>query len=114
MSVNNIQDGILAVYPVTEKQLATDLQQLNEMAADDGDFDVIINLSQVEMINSSNISSLILLRQVLQRHCRELILYELNFTTRGMFAVLGLNDFFLFAKSKACAIEAIKHQHILG
>ena len=73
---------------------------------------MLIDFAKIEVVNSSHISSLILLRKALHDIGRELILYNLSFMTHSIFSLAGLEGFFLFAKTKNSAIEALEKHHM--
>ena len=71
--------------------------------------DVIIDFSKVEIINSSNISNLLILRGLLQDKGRRLIICCMSTVTRCIFVVAGLADIFVFIDDKYVALEAVKN-----
>ena len=79
-----------------DPKVAEQLKELNGDLNDRSDLDVVIDFSNVEIVNSSNISNLLILRGLLEERGRKLILYNVKTITKCIFVVAGLADFFVF------------------
>jgi len=109
MGIQNQLENVLYVeLPSESLQIADELKALNDAVTKRDDCDVIIDFSKVEIINSSNISNLLILRGLLQDKGRRLIFCSMSTVTRCIFVVAGLADAFVFIDDKFAALEAVK------
>jgi len=105
------ENVILVTLPKETKQINGVLTELNEKVAAKVERDVVIDFTIVEMINSSNISNLLILRQFLKDSNRRLILSHVNFPTRCILKLVGVEALFNFADNKHQALEDMKTAH---
>jgi anti-anti-sigma factor len=109
MGILNLSENIIYVELPTEGQeISDELKALNETVGNRDDCDVIIDFTRVEIINSSNISNLLILRSLLEDKGRRLVLCGVSTITRCIFVVAGLAEIFFFADDKSAALEAVK------
>lgn len=107
MPIENISQELLIITFSDRQRLNTELKEVNEMIYKGRDCNVLINLHGVELINSTNLRNLIILRQFLNKMGRMLILYNVSLPVKCIFVVTGLRDIFNFAKNRDEAIEAL-------
>ncbi len=108
MGIQNIsEDIILAELPAESQHIAAELKEVNEKVCN-SNCDVIIDFSRVEIINSANISNLLILRSLLNDSGNQLVFCNVAMTTKCIFVVAGLNEVFIFADSKSSAVSAIQ------
>ena len=69
---------------------------------------MIVDFSKVEIINSWNISNLLILRGMLEDAGRKLILCNISTVTKCIFVVAGLSEIFVFADDKSAALATIR------
>jgi anti-anti-sigma regulatory factor len=98
---------LLAVLP-KEPQLRRELETINDTISNDGDYDVVIDFTRVEVLTSSSISNLVILHNLLCEHGRQLILCSVSLPTKGLFNVVGLADLFSFAEDKFAALARLQ------
>jgi anti-anti-sigma regulatory factor len=109
MGIKNLSENIMLVTVPSERLQRTDeLKNLNEAISEKTECDVIIDFEGVEIINSWNISNLLILRDMLEKAGRKLVLCNINTATRCIFVVAGLSETFVFAKDRSAALEIIK------
>ena len=109
MGIRNLSDNIILVTVPSERLKRTDeLKNLNETIGDKSECDVIIDFAGVEIINSWNISNLLILREMLENVGRKLVLCNVNTATKCIFVVAGLSETFVFADDRSAALEAIR------
>jgi anti-anti-sigma regulatory factor len=109
MSIRNLsEDVILVEVPSDGSRRADDLKNINEMISKKSASDVIIDFSKAEIINSWNISNLLILRSMLQDAGRQLILCSVSTVTKCIFVVAGLSEMFVFVEDKSAALAAIQ------
>jgi anti-anti-sigma regulatory factor len=109
MGIRNLSENIILVeLPSDRSERADELKNLNELVSDKCQWDVIIDFSKVEIINSWNISNLLILRGMMADTGRKLILCHVGTITRCIFAVAGLSEVLVFADTRSAALEIIK------
>jgi anti-anti-sigma regulatory factor len=109
MGITNLsEDIILVVLPSDRSERADELKNLNETVTDKCQCDVIVDCSNVEIINSWNISNLLILRGILEDAGRKLILCSVSTVTRCIFVVAGLSEVFVFADDRSAALDIIR------
>jgi len=109
MGIRNLSENIMLVTVPTDRLERTDeLNNINEIISENSGCDVIIDFEAAEIINSWNISNLLILRDMLEKAGRKLVLCNINTATRCIFVVSGLSDTFVFADDRTAAMEIIK------
>jgi anti-anti-sigma factor len=110
MSIQNLSEDILFVdLPAKEPYIGNQLKDLNEIILSKGDCDVVIDFFRVEVINSSSLGNLMILRNLLQdEHGRKLILCGVAVMTKYIFSVTGLDKVFTFVEDRAAALAALE------
>ena len=109
MGIQNLSENIiLAELPSDGPKRADELKKLNETISDKCQYDVIVDFSKVEIINSWNISNLLILRSMLEDAGRKLILCNVSTVTKCIFVVAGLSEIFVFVDDRSAALTAIR------
>jgi anti-anti-sigma factor len=109
MGIKNLSENIILVTVPTDRLERTDeLKNINEVISEKNECDVIIDFEGVEIINSWNISNLLILRDMLEKAGRKLVLCSINTATRCIFVVAGLSEMFVFADDRSAALDIIK------
>jgi anti-anti-sigma regulatory factor len=109
MGIRNLSENIILVTVPPERLKRTDeLKNLNEAITDKSQCDVIIDFAGVEIINSWNISNLLILRDMLEKAGRKLVLCNVNTPTKCIFVVAGLSEAFVFANDSSAALDIIR------
>ncbi|MBN2594710.1 MAG: anti-sigma factor antagonist [Sedimentisphaerales bacterium] len=110
MGIRNPSENVIFVtVPCDKLERAEKLKNLNETIGENSQCDVIIDFAGVEIINSWNISNLLILREMLEKAGRKLVLCSVNTATKCIFVVAGLSKTFFFAENKSAALDAIRH-----
>lgn len=99
---------ILTKLSSDDPKISEDLRKLNEYISLKEDCDVVVDFSQVEIINSSNISNLLILRGFLDKHGRKLFLYNVKTITRSIFVIAGLTETFNFIDETQDIMKAVQ------
>jgi len=108
MSIQHPPENLIVVdLPLRELKIADELKGLNETVAQNPDCDVVIDFSIVEVLSSSSLSNLLILRGMLEERGRSLILCNVSVITKCIFRVAGLDEVFDFADDKPTAVAAI-------
>ncbi len=111
MGIKNLpKDVLLVVLPPKNPKIAYELKAVNEaVSKKKGNRDVVIDFSRVEIINSSNISNLLILHNLLQSTGHRLVLCNIATVTKCIFVVAGLDDVFEFADDRSLALVTVQH-----
>lgn len=113
MGIENVSEEIILVdLPHDGAQRADELKMVNEIVSKNNDHHVIVDFSNVEIINSWNISNLLILRDLLKESGNQLILCGIATVTKCIFVVAGLSEIFVFADDRSSAIKAIRKKEV--
>ncbi len=107
MGIQKWSDKITVVELADDPQFAEDLSSLMDALADEPT-DVVLNLSAVTFINSSNVSRLLRLRKLMQSSQRRLILSGVNSQVWGIFLVTGLDKIYEFINDVSSALATLQ------
>jgi anti-anti-sigma regulatory factor len=109
MGIQKFSEDVLFVdLPFKEPQIGDELKNLNEIISTGSDCDVVIDFFRVEIITSSSISNLMILRKLLQERERQLILCNVAIVTKYIFTVAGLDKVFDFVDDHFAALAAVQ------
>ena len=109
MAIQTLSEDVIFVnLPVKEPERGDELGNVIEIIDTRDNCDVIISLTRVEIITSLNISSLMILHNLLNKQGRRLILCDVGFLTKCIFTVAGLEKHFNFADDKSAALEYLR------
>jgi anti-anti-sigma factor len=109
MTIQNFSETILFVdLPAKEPYIGSQLKDLNETVLSKSNCDVVIDFFRVEIINSSSIGNLMILRNLLQEHGRQLLLCNVAIMTKYIFTVAGLDKVFDFVDDHLAAMAAME------
>ena len=109
MGIKNLSNDVLLVeLPSKSPKIANQLKAVNEAVSKRGDCDIIIDFSRVEIINSANISNLLILHNMQEGSGHRLILCNVSTVTKCIFVVAGLNTVFNFADNKSAALATVE------
>lgn len=110
MAIQKVSDRIILIdLPHDGAERADELKSMNETISKKNDCHVIVDFSNIEIINSWNISNLLILRDLLRDSGHQLILCGLATVTRCIFVVAGLSEIFTFAHDRSAALEIIRN-----
>ena len=109
MGIRNLSDNIILVTVPTERLKRTDeLKNINEAIGENPKCDMIIDFAGVEIINSWNISNLLILKDIMEKAGRKLVLCSVNTATKCIFVVAGLSETFVFTDTQSEALDIIR------
>ena len=109
MGIKNLsKDTLLVELPSKSPKIAMQLKAVNETVSKNGSCDVIIDFSRVEIINSANISNLLILHNMVQNSGHRLIFCNVATVTKCIFVVAGLNEVFEFADTQSKARATVE------
>ena len=109
MRIKNLsKDALLVELPSKSPKIAMQLKAVNETVSKNGSCDIIIDFSRVEIINSANISNLLILNNMVQNSGHRLIFCNVATVTKCIFVVAGLNEVFEFVDNKSKALATVE------
>jgi anti-anti-sigma factor len=106
---NLSKDVLLVELPSKSPKITRELNAVNEAISKKGNRDVIIDFTGVEIINSANISNLLILHNLLQKSGHRLVLCNVATVTKCIFVVAGLSEVFEFVDDKPMALSTVQH-----
>jgi anti-anti-sigma regulatory factor len=111
MRIKNLSKDVLLVeLPSKSPKITHELKVVNEaVSKKKSNRDVIIDFSRVEIINSSNISNLLILHNLLQNSGHRLIFCNVSTVTKCIFVVAGLDKVFDFTGEQPAALMAVQN-----
>ncbi len=108
MGIKNLpKDVILVDLPSQGQRRSEELKAINEVVSNKNESDVVVDFSRVEIINSWDISNLLILQNLLTEAGHKLILFGMATVTKCIFVVAGLTEAFTFAEDKHSALQAV-------
>ena len=100
MGIQNWSESVVLVNLAQEPDMSEELRTIIEISNSRGDCEVVIDLSSVDIITSSNIAKLLKLRKILQDCGHRLVLCGLKQQMKNIFLVTGLDGVFEFVDDK--------------
>ncbi|MBT3199903.1 MAG: STAS domain-containing protein [Phycisphaerales bacterium] len=107
MAIQNWSDDITIVELSDDPQFTEDLDALMD-SVEKRPTDVVLNLSTLGFINSSNVAKLLRVRKVMLAVDRRLVLCDINAQVWGIFLVTGLDKIFEFTSNVAIALASLQ------
>lgn len=111
MAIENYDDCTLLVTLPKEPDLGSDMATVNNIVTTRGGCNVLVDFSRVDVVASASISTLLILRGMMEATGHKLVLFNVAMPTRCIFRVSGLSGVFDFAEDKAEALEIL---HAVG
>ncbi len=109
MGIENLSKGVVVTLPVESEVIVRELKNVNQMVSGGDGCDVVIDFSNVEILHSSSISNLMILRELLHERGCQLILCSGSPSIMSVFTVAGLDKLFEFVDDKQTALAATEH-----
>lgn len=110
MEIQNLQENVILVQLSSDDlKISDELKELNQKVSQGIDCDIVLDFTSVEVICSSNISNLLLLKGFLEDHGRRLVLYNVQTITKCIFVVAGLMELFVFIDDKEDIPRAVQN-----
>lgn len=107
MGIQNFSKNVIFVdLPSDVSQIGEELNNLNETVSARTDCDVVIDFFRVEILNSSSIGNLMILRKLMEEHGHQLVLCNVAVMTKYIFTVAGLDKLFDFVDDRFAAMAA--------
>jgi len=108
MTVDRWSENIVLVELQDEPALTDDLTALLDQLGRNHKLDVVLNLTSVSYLNSSNLAKLLKVRKAAQSHGRRLVLCGIDANVWGVFLTTGLDKVFEFTDDVATALATVQ------
>jgi len=108
MPIENLSEDVLLVTLSQHPQGADELDVVNKMFGDSVDRDVIVDLSDLQMLASGTICGLIILDRLLRAAGHQLVLFDVPSAIKKVFIRTGLLTVFEFANDELAALEQVR------
>ena len=109
VAIQNFADDIILITLPALPHQNDELETVNEMLCDYVDKHVIIDFTEVKMLTSETICTLMILDKLLRGSECMLVLYSLSSEIRQIFKRTGLESVFEFADDELSALHTIRH-----
>jgi anti-anti-sigma factor len=100
MDMGRSEERVWWVSLPAEPQLEAELALLRHQIGHADDVSLVLDLSRVEIINSSSLGTLLILHRLLSRRGRRLILCKMRLATKCIFRIAGVDGVFDFEEDK--------------
>jgi anti-anti-sigma regulatory factor len=111
MPIENLYDDVLLIRLPQHPQGTDELDVVNKMFGDTVDRDVIVDLSNVQLLTSGTICGLIILDRLLKGGGRQLVLFNVPQPIKKVFIRTGLLTVFEFASDEVAALEQVRSRN---
>ena len=108
MAIQDWSEDIILIDLPQEPQMGDELKTVTEIVRNRGDCDVIIDFSEVDIVTSSSLSKMLVLRKLLADCGHRLVFCNIAPGTRGIFKLTGLDAIFEFVDDKFVALASLQ------
>ncbi len=108
MPIENWSDTIVLAELQNDPGLTDDLTSLTDQVERSKQIDVVLDLANVNFLNSSNIAKLLRLRKMLLSNDRNLRLCGVNTHVWGIFLITGLDKVFTFCDDVSQGLASVQ------
>ena len=108
MGIQKWSDNIILLNLAEEPQMGEELQTVAGMAGEKGDYDVVVDFADVDIVTSSSIAKLLKLRKILRDCNHRLVFSSVKPQTKNIFQVTGLEGVFEFVDDQFVALASLQ------
>lgn len=108
MGIESFSNDVVIVTLPSGEQLIDELQKVTETVLEQGDFDALIDFSDVDIITTTGLSKLLGLRKALADCEHRLVFCSIPPAAKGVFTVTSLDGIFEIVDDKLSALEYLK------
>jgi anti-anti-sigma factor len=108
VKTENLSGDVIAFELQREPQMNGELQAVIDIAAEQSDCNIILDLNRVDIISSSSLTKLLKLRQTLLSSNRRLVLCNIPAFAKSTLEITGLQGFFELATDGEAAMVSIR------
>lgn len=113
MGIKNYSEEVILATLPREPQLGDELETLTELASEGCDHDVIIDFSNVVVLTSESLCSLMILDKYLSATGRKLVFCSASAEVRHVFKRTGLAAVFSFVDDEYAALKIVRSNSCL-
>ena len=111
MGIEHLSENVLFVC-LQEPQLRYELVTVNEVVSEGCSCDIIIDFSNVELLTSGGISSLIILERLLNSLGHKIILCAVSSNNLQVLERTGIQPLFEFAGDGCAALQSVRSSYL--
>lgn len=111
MGIQNFSKDILLITLPQQPQHGEEIDIVNKLLSESVDFDVLVDFTEVEILTSESICSLMILDKLLTGSGRKLVLYNLPSAIKQIFIRTGLLTVFVLADDEFDAVQHIRDKN---
>jgi anti-anti-sigma factor len=108
MGIQQWSDNIILVNLSQEQAMSNDLDTVAEMVRERGNYNVVIDFSDVDTVTSSVLSKLLKLHEPLTADRRRLVLCGITAAIKGILMVTNLDTLFEIVDDKFTALATLE------
>jgi anti-anti-sigma factor len=108
MGIQDWSEDVILVNLSKEPSLSEDLKAVIEIVGKRMDCDVVVDFTDVDIITSSSLASLLKLRKALKDSSRRLVFCSVKASTRNIFTLTGLDSVFEFVDDQFTALAGLQ------
>ena len=108
MGIQDWSEDVILVNLSKEPHLSEDLKAVVAIVQKRKSCDVVVDFSEVDIITSSSLASLLKLRKVLKDNSRRLTFCNVKASTRNIFTLTGLDGVFEFVDDQFVALASLQ------
>ncbi|UCF42392.1 MAG: STAS domain-containing protein [Planctomycetota bacterium] len=110
MGIENLTEDVVYVTLPAEPELGGELDKVYKIASEKGGCNIVVDFSDVNIVTSPNLSTLLKLRKELDSNSKRLICCGVSTMTKGIFTITGLETVFEFMDDQSSALGALEAQ----
>ena len=108
MSTQNWSEDIVLINLTREPDMSNELQTLISSVNSNPAKDIVIDMSNVDIVSSSSIAKLLKLRKLQKRNGQKLVISSVSAQTKKIFELTGLESVFEFVEDKFMALAGLQ------
>ncbi|MCK5565790.1 MAG: STAS domain-containing protein [Planctomycetes bacterium] len=108
MSTQNWSEDIVLINLTKEPDMSNELQTLIGSVRKNPGKDIVIDMSNVDIVSSSSIAKLLKLRKILKQNNHRLVISSVSTQTHKIFELTGLDGVFEFVEDKFIALAGLQ------
>ena len=108
MGIQNWMDHTILVDLSPGPQMKDEIESVTEIVYNRGACDVVMDFSSVDIVTSANLVGLSILSRLLADCGYQLVLCNVDASTKGIFKVAGLDEIFEFADDRSAALAGLQ------
>jgi anti-anti-sigma factor len=108
MSIEQWSDNAVLVEMPSEPEVGAELESVIRYVRDRGDCSVVLDFSDVTILTSTSLASLLRLKKMLDGCQRRLVMCSVGSGTRGIISVTGLDDLFEMVADRFDALATVQ------